>query len=163
MTTLQFRELKAFGNSIKTEAARDLDLLRRIENTLDVLDVRCERLRQANLAADYFISAIKDAVPAENAYENEVDLVSLFEAARDSVEDAYNRWSLKHLCAVNAPELNADDGIVEAYAHLLDGIAALHDKLNTLCWIIREEEAERDTTHSETFTDVNSLFASIGV
>lgn len=163
-----FRKLKAFGNQIKTvadrdlvESVRDLKLLHHIETTLDALDVRCEQLRQVNQAADHFIecvSAADNPPPSE-----EVDLVSLFENVRDAVGDAYDRWSVKHLCAVNAPELKEEDGIVEGYALLLMEVAALHDKLNTLAWIIREQEADHDRTMPGEFEDAEDLFAAMGV
>jgi hypothetical protein len=164
----EFRKLKAFGNQIKTEAdrdliesVRDLKLLHHIETTLDALDVRCEQLRQVNQAANYFIELVSCApCPPRNS---EVDFVSLFENVRDSVGDAYDRWSVKHLCAVNAPELTDEDGIVDAYALLLTEVAALHDKLNTLSWLIREQEADQDKTMPGEFTDAEDLFAAMGV
>lgn len=163
-----YRKLKAFGNQIKAEAnrdliqsVRDLKLLQHIETTLDALDVRCEQLRQVNEAADYFIECVSAAtVPPSNL---DVDLVSLFENGRDAVGDAYDRWSVKHLCAVNAPELTEEDGIVDGYALLLTEIAALHDKLNTLSWIIREQEADQDRLLPGEFTSAEDLFAAMGV
>lgn len=164
----EFRKLKAFGNQIKSEAVRDLQesvrdlaLLRPSETTLDVLDVRCEQLRQVNTAADYFIKRLNcNEIVLSN---NDVDLVSLFETCRDAVGDAYDRWSVKHLCAVNAPKLTDEDGIVEAYALLLADVASLHDKLNTLSWIIREREADQDKTLPGEFTTADDLFASMGI
>ncbi|THC39418.1 hypothetical protein [Massilia sp. Mn16-1_5] len=164
----EYRKLKAFGNQIKTEAnrdlaesVRDLKLLQHIETTLDALDVRCLQLRQVNLAADHFINLASQAdVPPSNA---DVDLVALFENARDAVGDAYDRWSVKHLCAVNAPELTEEDGIVDGYALLLTEVAALHDKLNTLSWIIREQEADQDKMVPGEFSNADDLFAAMGV
>lgn len=163
-----FRKLKAFGNQIRTvadrdlvESIRDLKVLRHIETTLDALDVRCEQLRQVNHAADHFI----DFVSAADTFPSsaELNLVSLFESARDAVGDAYDRWSVKHLCAVNAPELTEEDGIVEGYSLLLMEVAALHDKLNTLAWIIREQEADQDKTMPGEFSNADDLFAAMGV
>jgi hypothetical protein len=164
----EFRKLKAFGNQITSEASRDLaqsvrdlKLLHHIETTLDALDVRCEQLRQVNQAADHFIDLLSRT--SLSSTNEEVDLVSLFENARDAVGDAYDRWSIKHLCAINAPELNDEDGIVEGYALLLTEVASLHDKLNTLAWIIREQEADQDNELPGRFEDVDDLFATMGV
>ncbi|MBD8531523.1 MULTISPECIES: hypothetical protein [unclassified Massilia] len=163
-----YRKLKAFGNQVKTEAdrdlvesVRDLTVLRHIETTLDALDVRCLQLRQVNLAADHFIELASQAeLPPSSS---DVDVVALFENARDAVGDAYDRWSVKHLCAVNAPELTEEDGIVDGYALLLTEVASLHDKLNTLSWIIREQEADQDKMMPGEFTDADDLFAAMGV
>ena len=164
----EYRKLKAFGNQIKTEAnrdliasVRDLTVLHHIETTLDALDVRCEQLRQVNQAADHFIERLSaDNLPSASP---DVDLVSLFENARDAIGDAYDRWSVKHLCAVNAPELTDEDGVVDAYALLLTEVAALHDKLNTLSWVIREQEADSDNLMPGKFDDADDLFAAMGV
>ncbi len=161
MTMLQIRKLKAFGNQIYAEATRDLNLLRNIENTLDALDVHCERLRQANQAADHFIKLLKES--DSPLMSGDVDLLRLFESGRDSLGAAYDVWGNKHVCAINAPELSDEDGVVEAYALLLTEVAALHDKLNTLCWIIREQEADQDVKLSGEFSSADDLFAAMGV
>lgn len=161
MNTLAIRRLKAFGTQIQAVADRDLKLLRIIEQTLDVLDVHCGVLRQLNQAADQFIVQLHHSDLSFAGVD--ADLVRLFEGARDSVAQAYDRWAAKHLCAVNAPELHEEDGVVEGYAYLLSEVADLHDKLNTLAWIIREQEAEQDKAVPGTFSNAEDLFASMGV
>jgi hypothetical protein len=161
MNTLAVRKLKAFGTQIRDVANRDLGLLRIIEQTLDMLDVHCGQLRQLNQDADQFIAQLH--VTDLSFVGADADLVRLFEGARDSVAKAYDIWSAKHLCAVNAPELSDDDGVVEGYAYLLSEVADLHDKLNTLAWIIREQEAEQDKAMPGVFSNVDELFSSMGV
>lgn len=161
MRTLQVRKLRAFGTQIRTEAKRDLRLLRAIEQTLDTIDVHCVVLQQLNHSAGEFIEQLHrdDLVLAGS----DNDLVSLFEGARDAVGAAYERWTVKYLCAVAAPELDDDDGVSEGYANLLGQVADLHDKLNTLSWIIREQEAEQDKAVPGVFSNAEDLFASMGV
>lgn len=161
MTTLQVRKLKAFCTKVQFDACRELPLLHAIEETLDVLDLRCESLRQANEAADRFVAALKnDEHPTGNG---EVNLVALFENARDAVAEDYEESSAKLICAINAPELEDEDGVVEAYALLLTEIAALHDKLNTMCWLLREHEADNDEVLPGVFSSADDLFAAMGV
>ncbi|MCY0910822.1 hypothetical protein OTB17_03830 [Massilia sp. H27-R4] len=161
MSTLQIRRLKAFGTQIYDDAARNLNLLRTIENTLDALDSRYERLCQENEAADRYIKLLREHDLPESS--GETDLISLFENTRDLVGATYEKFSQKHLCAVNAPELCDDDGVVEAYAVLLTELASLHDKLNTLCWIIGEQDADKDETLPGEFSSADDLFAAMGV
>ncbi len=161
MTTLQIRKLKAFGNQINADAARDPDLLRNIEHTLDGLDVHCERLRQVNQAADYFIKLLRESdIPMVSG---DGDLLRLFESGRNSVGAAYEVWGSKHICAVKATELSDKDQVVEAFALLLTEVAELHDKLNTLCCLIREQEADQDVTVPGEFSSADDLFAAMGV
>lgn len=162
MTTLQFRGLKAFVHSLQNESARDLGLLREIQGTLDAIDLRCEFVRSANQSADHFIDLLR-AAPLPPASAEDEDLVVVFEAARDSIAAEYEHTSMQHICAVNAPELVEDDGVVEAYAVLLTGLVELHDKLNTLSWIIREDEADQDQTLEGSFENADDLFAAMGM
>lgn len=161
MNTIEVRQLKAFSTQITTAACRDLDLLKVIEDTLDAVDVRCTITRQMNLAADQFIKKFSESplvVP-----DGGIDLPELIEKARDAVATDYESCSEKHICAVVAPELDDDDGVVEAYAMLLTELAALHEKLNTLAWIIREHEADQDEAIPGVFSNADDLFAAMGV
>lgn len=163
MATTHFRELKAFGSIVRTAASRELDLLRDIEGTLDSLDIELEHIRSANQDADYFIKLLRDSQAMPDRTGGDVDLVSIFEAARDSVGKAYKHFSVKHMCAVSSDELVEDDGVVEAYAALLTGLSELHDKLNTLSWILREDEADHDQALPGSFSNADDLFAAMGV
>lgn len=161
MTPLHVRKLKAFGTKVQLDTVRELPLLRAIEETIDVLDLRCEGLHQANEAAERFIALLReDEKPVANS---DVDLVALFERSRDAVAEAYEESSLKHICAINAPELEDEDGVVDAYALLLAELAALHDRLNTMCWLLREQEADHDEVLPGVFSNADDLFAAMGV
>jgi hypothetical protein len=162
VTTLQVRKLRAFVYKVQHDAVhRELPLLRAIEETLDVLDLRCEGLRQANEAADRFITMLRnDEFPASNG---DASLVDLFEEARDVIGNEYAASSEKHVCAINAPELEDEDGIVDAYALLLTEMAVLHEKLNTMCWLLREHEADNDETLPGVFSNADGLFEAMGV
>jgi len=161
MNHIEVRHLKAFSTQISTAACRDLDLLKVIEGTLDAVDLRCNILRQMNLFADEFIKKFceQDLVLPEG----DTDLPDLIDKARDAIGLAFERYSAKHLCAVVATELDEEDGVVEAYAMLLTEIAALHEKLNSLAWLVREQEADQDVAMPGIYSDADDLFAAMGV
>lgn len=161
MNHIEVRHLKAFSTQISSAACRDLGLLKVIEGTLETLDLRCNIIRQMNLFADEFIKkfTVEDLILPEG----DTDLPELIEKARDAIGSAYERYSSKHLCAVVAPELDEDDGVVEAYAMLLTETAALHDKLNALAWLIREQEADQDKAMPGIYSSADDLFAAMGV
>jgi hypothetical protein len=92
---------------------------------------------------------------------DDVDLVSVFEEARDAVGAAYEKWGLRDMSGMNALQAGYDKAAVEAYAALLTQMAALHDKLNRLCWIIREQEADQDKTLPGDFSNADDLFRAV--
>lgn len=158
MRTTETRELSAFGRLVQSRS-RDLTLLKLIEVTLARLDEQHIELQLANEAAERFIARIK-----EHGISTEVeeDLVIIFEAARDQVGKFYDVISKCHLSAANDQELNDEDGIVEAYARLLEEVAEFHNRLNTLAWLIGEGIADRETAVEGEFTSSEKLFAAIG-
>lgn len=159
-TTVKIRSLRDFGNKVQNEAVCDLASLCHIETPIDSMDRQCKTLGQADAAADQFIRLLRESTLSFEGDEG--NLVTLFEQARDAIGSAYQMWSKKHLCAIN-PELTADDRVVEAYAQLLTIAAALHDKLNTLCWIIGEQQADQDRKLPGSFTNASDLFSAMGV
>jgi len=160
MSALEIRRLKAFGQQVWGDAARDLKLLRAIETTLDALDIEQERANQLNQAAEQFIDLVKHT---ESSIGDGADLVGLFDKARDAVGKAHALLIRKHHSALNDPALDDDDGVAEAYACLLSTTAALHNNLNTLSWLIGEHEADLDEAIPGTYSNADDLFAAMGV
>jgi hypothetical protein len=160
MSALEIRRLKAFGHQVCGDAARDLQLLRDIQATLDYLDIELERARQQNQAAELFIQMVKDA-PRELDPEGEI--VKLFDSARDCVGEYHAHLVRCRQCAIEDPELRDDDGIVEAYTVLIDMIAALHNNLNALSWVIGEHDADLDSVApGGPYTNADDLLAALG-
>jgi hypothetical protein len=160
MAALEIRRLKAFGNQVCGDAARDLELLRDIQATLDHLDVEQERARQQNLAAELFIQLVRDA---PRAIDPEGEIVELFDGARDCVGEYHAHLVACRQSAIDDPALHEDDGIVEAYSALIDMIADLHNNLNSLSWAIGEHDADFDAPTGKTYTSVEEMFADLDV
>lgn len=159
MSALEIRALKAFGRQVVVEAARDLGLLRAIDATLDWIDIEAGRVRQLNGDAEKFIKTIEAAT---SPIVSDVDLVVLFDAARDSVGEAHAVLVAKHHSAVSDPNLLEEDGIVDAYASLIDDVAEFHNHLNALSWAIGEHNADFDKPTGRAYTDVDAMFADMG-
>jgi hypothetical protein len=161
MVPLEIRRLRALGDQIQIEATRDFNLSPILDSTDDALDVRCGQLHQANQALDEFIKVMGET---ELRFANEdVDLVSVFEQARDAVGAVFEKWSLQDVSATSASKVGYHEAAVEAFAVLWTQMAALHDKLNRLCWIIREQEADQDKTLPGEFSNADDLFGAMGV
>jgi hypothetical protein len=92
-----------------------------------------------------------------------VDTAALFEKTRDLLGSLYNVVSQRHLSAANSPHLSDDDGVVESYSRLLFEVTELHNKLNTMTWLVREIEADHDEVMPGSFSSAEELLASMGV
>jgi hypothetical protein len=160
MSALEIRALKAFGRQVLGDAARDLELLRAIDATLDTLDVEMGRVDQLNHAAEKFIETIRAAT---TPVESDIDLVALFDKARDSVGEAHALLKRRHQSAVNDTNLRDDDGITEAYACLIEATADFHNHLNTLSWMIGEHNADFDKPTGKAYSNVEDMFRDMGV
>lgn len=161
MSALEVRRLKAFGRQVLGDTARDLELLRDIETTLDALDIELGRTSLFNAAAEKFIEIVKAST--STTIDENIGLVDVFDSARDEVGKAYQMFKNKHQYALRASELDDDDGIVEAYECLLSATATLHNNLNTLSWLVGEHEADLDETLPGAYSNANDLFAAMGV
>jgi len=59
--------------------------------------------------------------------------------------------------------LSEEDGIVGAYSQLLFEVSELHNKLNTLTWLVNEVEADHDELAPGSFASAEQLFTSMGI
>ncbi|WP_028103777.1 hypothetical protein [Pseudoduganella violaceinigra] len=161
MSTIAVHGLKAFSKLVHGNADRNLQLIRAIDETLGALYEDIERFSLLNLGADRYIEHLRRGELLEE--KNGTDLPNLFDEARDALGRLYKLLEEKHLCAVSDHDLTDDDGIVEAYARLLAEVSDLHNKVNTMAWLVREIEADRDTVMPGSFADVEELFEAMGV
>jgi hypothetical protein len=150
MAILEAARLKSFGEEIRAATSGDLT-----GHTTDELRLRCEQLRQLNHAASRLIDH-----PDELPVESTIDLASVFDGVRDGVATTYERW--RGVSSVNA-SAREEGKVVDVHEHLMNEVAALHEKINALYWMIREQEADRDKTLPGEFTNPDDLFSAMGV
>lgn len=161
MSTLEIRKLKAFGRQIQAGVPRDLGLLGVIDETLEALDIEVEKFSQMNHAAGQYVEMAKKSAPNNVGSLEEIE--SLFASSRQLVGEYYYQNEEKQQAAVNDPRLTEEDGIVEAYDHLLAELASLHNNLNTIAWLIGEHVADTDKQAPGSFDNAEDLFAAMGV
>ncbi|MYM65387.1 hypothetical protein GTP45_00885 [Pseudoduganella sp. FT55W] len=157
MRTTETRELSAFGRLVQNRS-RNLSLLKLIETTLARLDEQLMEVQLANDAADRFIARIKEH---GITIDDGTDLVAIFEDARDQMSEFYRVTNECHISVAADADLSDEDGIVEAFARLADEAAELHNKLNTLAWLIGESIADGETPIEQEFTSADALFAAL--
>jgi hypothetical protein len=150
MSILEAARLKSFSEEIHAATSSDL-----VGHTTDELELRCEQFRQLNSSAGQFIEHANE-LPAENT----INLASVFEGVRDDVATAYERWRPVSIGKASSEHRGK---IGKVHAHLMNEVASLHEKINTLYWIIREQEADRDKTLPGEFSNPDDLFTAMGV
>lgn len=163
MTAFFNRQLIAFGYLIQAEAGGAIErspaIPRGGDCALLILDVNAEWVRQANGAADHFIKIARET---DLDGDNDGTLLTILESAREAVAQAHAHWKQGQPDALDAPLADSDE-LLDATPILLHECAALHDRLNILCEIVREKEADQDQTLPGSFDNADDLFTAMGV
>lgn len=127
-------------------AVRTLDLLRDIDGTIEAISHHCQLI---NAAANSFV-AVKEKIASGEASKliPEENVVPVLESLQDSLVKSYEESKAKMQCAINDPRLSDEDGVVDAYARLLDALTSLNTMTEELRWSILESNADKETGHT---------------
>lgn len=139
----QSYSMEVMSEHLRGSTARSLDLLRNIDGTIDalvmtrkVLDAQCEALssRLTKLSSIPGVLCEKETIPALEASQE--SLRRMAESLRPGLE-----------AARRAPELRADDGVVEAYEELIAAVSGLNQEVEKFRWAIIEHNADMEGPH----------------
>lgn len=127
-------------------AVRSLDLLRDIDGTIEAISHHCQLL---NTVANSFV-AVKKSIASGKALKliPEENVVPVLENLQDSLVKSYEESKAKMQCAIDDPRLSDEDGVVDAYARLLDALTSLNTMTEELRWSILESNADKETGHT---------------
>lgn len=127
-------------------AVRTLDLLRDIDGTIEAISHHCQLI---TAAANSFV-AVKEKIASGEASKliPEENVVPVLESLQDSLVKSYEESKAKMQCAINDPRLSDEDGVVDAYARLLDALTSLNTMTEELRWSILESNADKETGHT---------------
>lgn len=156
------KEYSAFGVEVRESANRSLEVLRDIEETIDALDRLAEKM---GADVSYAAKAIDhiNAISKRDQIDADGSLDANLYSAQVAVENLYEELKTKRIAAENAPELNEDDGVVEAYSKAIAIAADLYNSIESLRETIQENDIDCEDTIGKTFSDVDELFADIGL
>lgn len=139
-------------------AARNLDLLRAIEDTVDGLVADTDLVR--SISRTY--SELKTKLSARST---EIDptgrICAILDKTSDSCVRIYKDAKNRHIFASADPQLRPDDGVVEAFSEFVGAINELHDTVEELSEWISTHDAVLQPTTGQTFDNVSSLFDSL--
>ncbi len=148
MPATELRILGAFGRQVinAIPEARDLSLLGKIDETVDALADETVKFQGMALATDHYSQVLQKTVfPTAKGLD---ELETVFSKSAALADEYYRLLVVKRQCALDDSRLAEEDGIVASYDALLDQVAAVHNNLNTLAWIVGECQV-----HSRTLTN----------
>ena len=139
-------------------AARNLEFLAAIENTLDALVSDTDLLRSISRAYQELHEKLA-------GIEIEIDaggrIVAMLEKASGSCVRIYRDAQRRHQSACRDPVLKPDDGVTDAYSSFIEAVHDLHDTIETLREWIATHDAVLQLTTGQTFDSVDDLFDSL--
>lgn len=132
--------MEVYSVYLRDGTARSLSLLRDIDLAIDT----CDMLRKEHEAHIGLFDALVEKIHRLEAPLPEEAVLPHLEQAQISLEEFYGELKKRRCSAVRAPELNADDGVVEAYDMLLETVSSLHNKIEEVRWAVLEHNADMD-------------------
>ena len=150
-------DLIGFCHEVASENARNLDLLRSIDNTLSLLNRLAAQLRADTGYTEKNIAIVK-ALPVE--YDPDNTILESIDKVQSATGDLYHELVSRGNAAKGDSRLTEDDGIEEAYTAAIAAAADLHNSLNTLRWVIGEHDADLSPV-SKPFTNAADLIKNL--
>lgn len=158
MIRSEVSRLRSFGQLVEFEANRSVELLKAIDDTIYACCVLREHVDTLAGAAAEQIQAIKRA---DGPIDPDGKILRQLEHGRDAFSSSYETLLKKRNLAAQAPELNPDDGVVEAIEMLMDSVSAAHNIVNELCWVLGEHEADRDEVLEGEYSTAEDLIKAL--
>jgi len=141
-------------------AARNLHLLSAIESTLDALQADTGLIVSIEHTYEEIHEMLIDA--AQDLTEEGIQLcLSPVEKGSDTVSRLWRDARARHKAACNDPQLQADDGVADAWQQFMDALHSLHDKIEEVRNWLEDVGACMQPRGEQVFTDVDDMFTSI--
>jgi hypothetical protein len=160
MVTMEVSTLRSFGQRVEFEAARSVELLKAIDDTIYACAVFKDTTDALVKEAHNLIASLKRL---DRPIDTDGAALKNLETARDALGAAYQRFTAMRESARRDTRLSDEDGVVEAFDTLLDCIADAHNTVNELCWAVGEHDADFDKPLEGEFESADDLFKAMGV
>jgi hypothetical protein len=158
MIRAEVSRLRSFGQLVELQAARSIELLKVIDDTIYACSVDRDQLIELTGAALEYVQALKRV---DRSIDKDGAALAKLEEGRDALAAAYEAHQATREAAASHPGLHEDDGVVEALDGLLDAMAAAHNAINDLCWALGEHEADFDAASERQYGNADDLIASL--
>jgi len=139
-------------------AARNLELLAAIENTLDALNGDTQLI---DAITNGYLEIRDRLAGQDNAIDPEGRIERLLTKASDACARIYRDARQRHASAQQDTLLTAEDGIEAAYSAFMAAINRMHDVVEDLREWIALHDAVLQPTTGTTFCTTDDLFESL--
>ena len=139
-------------------AARNLELLAAIENTLDGLSADTKLLRAIHDGYQEIqdrLAGIKEPVDDSGRIQ------AALEKASAACARIYHDACKRHQSAKRDPQLRPGDGVAEAYGDFITALRDLHDTIEALREWIATHDAVLQPTTGAVYSSADDLFAAL--
>ena len=139
-------------------AARNLELLAAIENTLDGLTADTQLLRAIH---DGYEEIQAKLVGTTGPIDDSGRTQAALEKAGAACARIYNDACQRHQSACQDPQLRPDDGVADAYSAFIGALRELHDTIEALREWIATHDAVLDPSMGAVYASADDLFAAL--
>ena len=137
--------LELMSSIMSGQAARSLELLRAIDGTIEAMVYIRRDMEALSESCESLLSRANTEDLEGEPLESEV--VPSLEKVQDYLKDSHIVLCERLDAALHAPELEADDGIVEAYERTIGSVEELNTKVEQLRWVVLERGADYEVAH----------------
>jgi hypothetical protein len=137
--------MEIMSNIMTIEAARSLDLLEAIDGTVEALVFTRRNIDAMSEACDKLLFRAENEPLTDEKLESEV--IPSLEKVQDSLHLMRSVLSHKQAAAHDAPELESEDGVADAYDQVIEAATTLNRKVETLRWVLLERGADAEGEH----------------
>lgn len=143
---------------VQAFAARNLELLAAIENTLDALTADTDLL---NAIAGGYKEVHELLIGYEGIIDADRTIGLKLEKASDTCARIYRDAKARHEAAQHDPQLQPGDGIADAYTAFLQALTGMHDVIESLREWIATHDAVLEPATSPVYSTVDDLFDAL--
>ena len=157
-------EVRFFCELISDETTKSLDTLRNIEATVFWLSF-IQKHANTNISLAVKVADAIKTCDRIKPIDVEDKLTGTIEGVEGRLNDLYNLLISKREVARKAAELDGPDKelVVDEYTSAITAVADLHNSMADLRWAVMEHDADLEKDTGTTYTDVNKMFADMGL
>lgn len=134
------KDIRAYADFVSAGAARSLELLRRIDNTVMVMRTIAS---QSNGFREIIQGLTDDFSHVEGTIPEE-ELVDSYETVQGALTTVHRELVKMHAAAAKDRDLRPHDGVCEAIQAAIKAVAGMHDAIETFRWRLLEHNADKE-------------------
>lgn len=149
--------------SVQAFAARNLQLLRVIESTVDSLTADTRILQAMFNDLQPLTDAIRSQGSEGDVIDPEQRVCNQLQQAMDTLARMHATATHKHAAACNDHRLTEDDGVADAWSDYMQAMQHMHDALHDLHDAVATHDALVAPVQPQVYGSAEELFKALGI